>query len=167
MSKNVSTPYRPDIALRIKDNIRQIWERVKHTRGLTQANLANALGLSQGAVSKLLSQENSHPWTIEKIATFADFCRVSVDELVGKDPFILSFFSGWTGADLTPSQHLLDESYSALERYFVSKGKTVSKARLESLAGMVAARVGSTERTAADFDRVIVDVILDEAGKSG
>src|SRR4051794_40348804 len=64
------TPYDEQIARLIRGEISRIWKRVKETGNFTQTQLANALGTSQAAVSRLLRPEDPHPWTIANIVTF-------------------------------------------------------------------------------------------------
>ena len=71
------------ISHRTKLNIKQEWERQKRVHGRTQDDLATYLNISQSAVSKLLNDRAGHPWSVDKIELFADFCDVPLARLIG------------------------------------------------------------------------------------
>lgn len=64
----------------------EIGEELKYHReknGFSQSSLATATGISQQKISYYESGKHSIP--IEFCITLADFCGISLDELVGRD----------------------------------------------------------------------------------
>ncbi len=153
--------YSRSVSARIKTNIRQEWERQKHIHGRTQEHLALHLGISQGAVSKLLNDQSGHPWTVDKIELFASFCEVPLAELIG-DSSLIGHFNGWNGETVPPSTRLINEARSALERFVEEQDAVLDDAKLHRLAGRLAVRVEGTDRSPKSYNTEIMKLLIAE-----
>lgn len=154
--------YSRAVAARIKSNIKQEWERQKHLHGRTQEKLAAHLGISQGAVSKLLNHQLGHPWTVDKIELFANYCEVPLGELIG-DSGLIGHFNGWTGETLPPGERLINEAKAALEKFVDEHGAVLDDAKLIRLAGRLAVRVEGTDRSPKSYNKEIMKLLISEA----
>lgn len=150
------------VSTRIKSNIKQEWERQKHLHGKTQEELAEHLGLSQGAVSKLLNDRLGHPWSVDKIELFAGFCDVPLAELIG-DPDLIGHFNRWSGDSVPPSARLINEAKVALERFVEEYGASLDAAKLHKLAGRLAVRIEGSDRSPKSYNKEIMQLLLSEA----
>ncbi len=158
------TIYRPDVAKQIKLDVARVWDRVKKNKNLTQANLARALGTTQSAVSKLLNDQDGHPWTESYLRKFSEFCGVSPRELL--DDELMGFMTEWDNDGKFPDHDFVEECISALANYFSGKGLPARRERLASLAAKLAARLEGTHPDAKTMDREIESVILENALQS-
>lgn len=154
--------YSPEVAAGIKERIRNAWELRKDLHGVTQIDLAEALGVSQGAVSKLLNQNGSHPWTPDKIEKFSEFCDRPIEELV-EQPHLFGHFNGWSGDDIPPDRRRIDEARIALQKFVSDTGSEIDDVKLHRLAGKLAVRVEGTDRTPKVYSREIMKLLIAEA----
>lgn len=159
------TIYRPDVARKIKANVRRVWERVKKNKGLTQANLAKAVGTTQGAVSKLINNDDGHPWTETHLKRFSDFCGVSLKELLDDDGELLGFFNSWDIASSEPDLDFVEECIGALSKYYASKGLPARRDKFTSLAAKLASRLEGTKPSAETMEKEVERVILENAAE--
>ncbi|MBB4581560.1 transcriptional regulator with XRE-family HTH domain [Rhizobium aethiopicum] len=154
--------YSRSVSARIKTNIKQEWERQKHLHGKTQEGLAEYLGISQGAVSKLLNDQSGHPWSVDKIELFAGFCEVPLAELIG-DQDLIGHFNGWNGDTVPPNTRRIQEAKIALERFIEEQGASLDDAKLHRLAGRLAVRMEGTDRSPKSYNREILKLLISEA----
>jgi transcriptional regulator with XRE-family HTH domain len=159
------TIYRPDVIKHIKADVGRVWDRVRKNKNLTQANLARALGTTQSAVSKLLNDDNGHPWTETYLRKFSEFCGVSPREFLDKE--LMGFITEWNNDGQLTDHDFVEECISALANYFSSKGLPARRERLASLAAKLAARLDGTHPDSDTMDREIECVILENALGSG
>ncbi len=157
-SKNI---YSDDVIQRIKREIKIVWDREKKFKHLTQEKLAKRLGLKQSAVSKLLNNETTHPWTVDKIEKFAKYCDVPVLEIV-KDKDLLGYFNGWSGPTLPPERSRIEEAKSALKAFLDEHGRDLDERKLYDLAGKLAVRVEGTERSIDVYNNAIMQLMISE-----
>ena len=155
------TIYHPDVVVEIKSNVARVWERVRKNRNLTQASLAKALGTSQSAVSKLLKNQNGHPWTEPHLRKFAEYCQISPNEFL--DGESVNFVIEWSNDEQLLDQDFLDECVSALQNYVQSKGVSAHRAKLSDLAAKLADRLEGTHPNSATMEREIERIILENA----
>ena len=134
---------------------------LEKTETLTQGNLAKALGTSQSAVSKLLNNENGHPWTEPYLRKFAEFCQISPQEFL--DDKSVDFIIEWSNDEQLLDQNFIEECVSALQNYVISKGVPAQRANLSELAAKLAARLEGTHPNSATMEREIERVILENA----
>lgn len=156
-----STLYSADVVRSIKHQIRIIWDREKEFNKKTQEDLAKRLGLKQSAVSKLLNNENGHPWTVDKIEKFAKYCDIPISEIV-KDTSLLGYFNGWTGDSIPPERVRIEEAKSALKTFLDKHGRDLDEPKLYELAGKLAVRVEGTERSTDIYSREIMQLLISE-----
>lgn len=154
------------ISQRTKLNIKQEWERQKRFHGRTQEDLAAYLNISQGAVSKLLNDQAGHPWSIDKIELFARFCDVPLAELIG-DAELAGDVAGGSGAGASPTVRKVNEARAALRRFVDDHGAALDEGSLHRLAGLLALRMASTDRTDQSYNREIMKLLIAEAGSWG
>ena len=154
--------YSQSVSARIKQNIKQEWERQKHLHGKTQEDLAIHLNISQGAVSKLLNDHSGHPWSVDKIELFASFCEVPISELIG-DAELIGHFNGWSSSSAPPTARLINEAKAALERFIDEYGAELDDAKLHKLAGRLAVRVENTDRSPKSYNKEIMKLLISEA----
>jgi len=156
------TPYRRDVTILIKAEIKRLWDRARQTRGLTQAQLAEALNTSQSAVSKLLKPDDTHPWTINYIQIFCSFCQVDLkkDLLDRLPPGLAPFFDGLEISRPQVDDTFYGECASAVTKYFVDRGKLPVSTKMSDIARQVSTRT-KRHATLDEINRTIEDVILD------
>jgi transcriptional regulator with XRE-family HTH domain len=154
------------ISHRTKLNIKQEWERQKRFHGRTQEDLAAYLNISQGAVSKLLNDQAGHPWSIDKIELFARFCDVPLADLIG-DAELVDDVDGRRGTDALPTARQVNQARAALRRFVEDHGAALDEASLHRLAGLLALRMGSTDRSDQSYNREIMKLLIAEAGSWG
>jgi transcriptional regulator with XRE-family HTH domain len=154
------------ISQRTKLNIKQEWERQKRFHGRTQEDLAAYLNISQGAVSKLLNDQAGHPWSIDKIELFARFCDVPLAELIG-DAELAGDVAGGRGAGAPPTVRQVNEARAALRRFVDDHGAALDEGSLHRLAGLLALRMASTDRSDPSYNREIMKLLIAEAGSWG
>ena len=157
----LKTFYRPDVSGKTKQEILRTWQRVKNTRKLTQANLAKALGISQGAVSKLLNNHETHPWTIIHVQKFCDFCGVSVYEVVDSDFLIL--FESLKPPETHTNQNFLEECLGSLANYYSEGGLSVNRAQLLNLAVKLSIKLENTRPDEKMMLRETEKLVLEQA----
>lgn len=165
--EQMATIYRPDVARSIKLNVARVWERVKQNRKLNQSELAKALDVSQGAISKLLNNLESHPWTETHLRKFADFCQVSPKELIGENERLIGFFSEWNRKGLEPEDAFVEECIDAIANYFSSRGLPVQRSKLAGLAAKVASKLVGTNPDAETMNKQIERIVLENAVNGG
>lgn len=154
--------YSDGVSVRIKANIKQEWERQKHLHGKTQEELAIFLNISQGAVSKLLNDMSGHPWSVDKIELFANFCDAPIVELIG-DSDLIGHFNGWQGDVAPPSARRILEAKVALEKFVEDHGEALDDAKLHKLAGRLAVRIENTDRSPKSYNMEIMKLLISEA----
>lgn len=66
----------------MKNNI----TRLMQDSNITQSTLADAIGMQQSAISKVLNINNSSSFTISQLVNIANYFSVSVDQLLGIEP---------------------------------------------------------------------------------
>jgi transcriptional regulator with XRE-family HTH domain len=154
--------YSPEVVAGIKERVRNAWELRKELHGATQGDLAEILGISQGAVSKLLNLSNSHPWTPDKIEKFAEFCDRPIEELVA-EPHLFGHFNGWKGDGIPPDRRRIDEARAALQKFVDNTGSEIDEVKLHRLAGKLAVRVDGTDRTTSVYNQEIMKLLIAEA----
>ncbi len=155
------TIYRSDVVKQIKSDVVRVWDRVRKNKNLTQSNLANALGTTQSAVSKLLNDYDGHPWTEGYLRKFSEFCGVSPREFL--DDELMGFITEWDNEGKFPDHDFVEECISALSNYFSSKGLPARRERLSVLAAKLAAKLEGTHPDTQRMDREIECVILENA----
>lgn len=160
-SSGVRTIYSPDVIRSIKREIKIIWDREKKFHKRTQEKLAMRLGINQSAVSKLLNDEAGHPWTVDKIEKFANYCEVPISEIV-KDEALIGFFNGWDGPGIPPEENRIEEAKSALKTFLDDHGRDLDEPKLYDLAGKLAVRVERTDRSVQDYNREIMQLVISE-----
>lgn len=163
VNEPAKTIMRPDIALRIKENVKRVWKRVKGNKGLKQENLAKALDVHQSAISKLINDVNGHPWTETHLRRFAQFCQVSPKELLHNDQDLLDFFDGWSEEKSAFDQNLVEECIQGLTLYYSDKGIAANREKLTGLAARLATRLDGTSPDAETMNSEIEKVILENA----
>jgi len=153
--------YSPEVVSGIKERIRNAWELRKEYHGATQEDLSEVLGVSQGAVSKLLNLSNSHPWTPDKIEKFAEFCDRPIEELV-VEQHLFGHFNGWNGDSIPPDRRRIEEAGAALTKFVSDTGSGIDEVKLHRLAGKLAVRVEGTDRTPDVYVQEIVKLLIAE-----
>ena len=157
------TPYSLSESEHIKKKVRSVWERASSSRHLRQSGLANALGLSQGAVSKLLNNDKGHPWTVIHIRQFVEYCQVSIREIIDDEDIIEKFFRHLDNDKDEMERRIANECYCALQAYYEDSGMSPKKEALDRLAAKLAIKFKDTNRTKSDMEKAIGRVILEEA----
>ncbi|WP_139017287.1 helix-turn-helix transcriptional regulator [Bradyrhizobium sp. STM 3809] len=158
------TLYSPRIIKLVKLEMSRIWERVKATKGLTQAQLAAALSTSQSAVSKLLKTDDTHPWTANYILIFCEFCNVNLEEEILKQlpKQIAHSFANLDEGIAETDDRFHEECTEAVARYFRDKGIKPKPDQLSKLAARLVSRV-KRNASADDIQKGLENVILEAA----
>ena len=152
------------VQTRIKEQVRKTWERVSGSRSLTQTALAAALEVSTGGVSKLLNDENGHPWTPTYLKRAAGFMRVSpADELLADEDRaeLRSLFEGFVIAE--PDGAFLEECTDAIKNHFSKRGIPIKTSRVYTLAGKLCEKLEGTSPSHEDMTREIDSLVNREA----
>lgn len=85
--------------------------RLRLARGITQARLAERLGVSKQSVSNW--ENNNIQPSVELLERLADFFAVSTDVLLGRQPDVLIDASGLTDKQITHVRLLIQDLRSA------------------------------------------------------
>lgn len=155
------TLYSPEVIAEIKQNISIIWDREKKYQKKTQEDLAKRLGISQSAVSKLLNNTDSHPWTVDKIEKFIDFCNADLTDIV-KDKSLIGYFDNWRGDGVPLSEKRIEEAKTALKSFLGEHGRDLSETKLYELAGKLATRVSNSNRSTEEYAKQIMQLLISE-----
>ena len=155
----------PPVQRAIKQQVRDVWERVRTNLVLNQAGLAAALQVSQSNVSRLLQNENGHPWTPARLKRVAQYLKVDpLTELI-PGPYrhaLGSFFEGYS-AEKAPDSAFLAECLSGIHRYFLEEGVNPPLSNLQTLAGKLYARLEGKQPTREDMQKEIRTVVHEQA----
>lgn len=159
------TIYQPEVAQQIKAEVIKVWKRVQENRGLTQVGLAEALGATQGAVSKLLNDTNGHPWTGTHLKKFSAFCGISPKSLLSPiNADLTGFVTGWDVDDAVDDR-VLEECLSGLTRYYEQRGLSAKREELISLAVSLAHRLqelgnADDEQFRHELEKIVLEKAL-------
>ena len=160
-AKNI---YSKEVSARIKSNIKREWELQKRHYARTQEHLAESLSISQSAVSKLLNDKDGHPWSVDKIELFANFCNVPIKRLIG-DTELMGHFSGWKTDIVAPSGQRIGEAKYALANFIGQIGARLDDVKLHKLAGQLAVDVEETDRSTKSYNAAIIKLLISEASQ--
>jgi hypothetical protein len=157
------SPYDPEVAKLIKIEMNRVWERVKYTRGLTQAQLAAAFEISQSAVSKLLRIDDTHPWTTNYIKIFCQFCRIDFEqEILPKLPTgVAVYFKGWDDNSETDDA-FNEECANAIKNHYQDHGITLKPDQIAKLGAQLVLRL-RRGASAQDIAKNVASVVLEAA----
>lgn len=140
----------------IKQEVRKIWERKKVFGKYTQAQVARALGISQSAFSKLLTDDSAHPWTLPKLQKFAEFIGSSLVELLPEELIPLP-------PDEESGTGLRADIKWAMELHFLNRGYRVTKQQVERLSSRPIRRLQGTRPTKEQIEAAVEEGILSAA----
>lgn len=154
------TPLSPEGVRLIKQRVKLVWDRVQHTKSLDQKGLAAALGLSQSAVSKLLRNENSHPWTGKYLRIFGAYTGQSIRSLVPDE--LIGFYDDFEDVNIS-DESFLQECVEAFTRFYRDRGRAVAQEDIAVLAGKLCARLEGTYPSRAEMDNAMQDLVLEVA----
>jgi transcriptional regulator with XRE-family HTH domain len=132
---------------------------------LTQAGLAEHLGITRASVSKILNSNTSHPMTIGFATGLAGYLNLSLNDIFGTsfftDPSPPSSPSDYQ--DEAPEQIFYD-SLDALKAFYESKSITPPRARLNELAELVANKIAlQADPDQATYKEIIIEVLSQKA----
>jgi hypothetical protein len=149
----------------IKQQVREVWERVSANLVLTQAGLASALQTSQSNVSRLLQSPKGHPWTPVRLKRMAQYLKVDpLRELIPR-PYqhaLSSFFEDYS-ADRSTDAAFLAECLNGIHRYFLEQGVNPPLANLQALAGKLYARLEGRQPTHEEMQKEIRTLVHEHA----
>lgn len=134
---------------------------------LTQARLAEHLGRTTGAVSKILNNEGSHPMSMQFAIGLSEFLGMSLDEIFDTgSPYAAPRPSPQEADALEAtsldeaSEALYQESRSAVQAFFAKQGISIGRSDLNPLAEQVASEIAQIENQSPQtYQDVIIRVI--------
>jgi len=143
----------------IKENVSIVWERVKNSKNLKQSGLANALELTQSAISKLLNVPDKHPWTERYLVAFCIYTGANISELIPEN--VLPLFTSYTeenekGVD----ENFLAECLESVANFYKKRGKVIKAKRLSEIAGELCEKLQKTRPTNEDMESAIINILM-------
>lgn len=153
----------PDVMRAIKLNVQRIWKIKKHSDGLTQTEVANALNRSQSAVSKMINDLDAHPWTAQDLQAFARFTNTPLAELVPVN--IANQFSIDESKPVDPKADLRIFCRDAVRNYAAGFGQDVTDDQIKDIVNGVCNRLSRFRRppTQEKVTETIRTVVAHEA----
>ena len=77
----------------IKEKVRLVWGQQKARTNVKQVSVSRAIGVSQGMLSKLLNNDDGHPWTPSTLNLFAEFLGLKIWDMLPEGTLIPFDFS--------------------------------------------------------------------------
>ncbi len=158
------TLYSPEGMKEVKREVKRSWDRVKkNKKNLNQSGLAIAIGISQGAVSKLLGDQDGHPWTERHLRSFSSYTNIPIREFVPEE--LMGFFNGWEENMPDLDKSFLSECSEAVKNFYSHRGKHIESGILSVLAGKLCAKLEGTKPSDIEMDEALLQVIIEQAAE--
>lgn len=134
---------------------------------LTQVRLAEHLGRTTGAVSKILNNEGSHPMSMQFAIGLSEFLGMSLDEIFGTgSPYAAPRPNPQETDSLEAArldeapEALYEESRRAVQAFFAEQSIPIGRSDLNPLAEQVASEIAQIENpTPQTYQEIIIRVI--------